>query len=86
MTQKGSAEAIGGAETVAILESEQDLAASSHARTDAKGRATLQFPLPANIAEGTALVIRATRGTLHGELRFLLKARRHEKIPTPSAK
>jgi hypothetical protein len=86
LTQKGSAEAIGGAETVAFLESEQDLGTSSHARTDEKGRVTLKFPLPANMAEGTALVIRATSGALHGELRFLLKPRSVDKAQTPSAK
>jgi hypothetical protein len=86
LTQKGSAGAIGGAETVAFLEGEQDLATFSHARTDAQGRATLKFPLPATTAEGTALVIRATTGALHGELRFLLKARSGDKAPTPSAK
>jgi hypothetical protein len=86
LRQKGSAEVIGGAETVAFLEGEMDRATSSHARTDAKGRATLKFPLPVTITEGTALVIRATTGVLHGELRFLLKARRSDKIPTPSEK
>jgi len=45
---------------VAFLEAEQDGATSSHARTDAKGRATLKFRLPATIADGAALVIRAT--------------------------
>jgi len=86
LRKKGSDQAIRGAETVAFLEGEQDRAPSSHARTDAKGRATLKFPLPANIAEGTALVIRATTRALHGELRFLLKVRRNEKNPMPSVK
>jgi hypothetical protein len=86
LRQKGSAEAIGGAEIAAFLEGEIDRATSSHARTDAKGRATLKFPLPATIAEGTALVIHATTGVLHGELRFLLKARQSDKTPTPSSK
>jgi hypothetical protein len=86
LRKKGSDQAIRGAETVAFLEGEDDRATSSHARTDAKGRATLKFPLPANIAEGTALVIRATTRVLHGELRFLLKTRCNEKTPMPSAK
>jgi hypothetical protein len=86
LRKKGSDHAVRGVETVAFLEGEDDRAASSHARTDAKGRATLKFPLPANIADGTALVIRATTRVLHGELRFLLKAKRADKTPVPSAK
>jgi hypothetical protein len=86
LRQKGSARAISGAEAVAFLEGEQDETASSRARTDAKGRATLKFRLPATIADGAALVIRATAGGSHGELRFRLKAKRGGKIPVPSAK
>jgi hypothetical protein len=86
LTQTGSAGGIGGAEIVAFLEGEQGGGTPSHSRTDAKGRATLTFPLPATTAEGTALVIHATTGALHGELRFLLKARSGDKAPTPSAK
>jgi hypothetical protein len=86
LKQKGSARAIGGAETVAFLEGEQDGTTSSRARTDAKGRATIKFRLPATIADGAALVIRATAGGSHGELRFRLKAKRSGKIPVPSAK
>ena len=86
LRQKGSAKAIGGAEIAAFLEGEADRATSSHASTDAKGRATLKFPWPATIAEGTALVIRATTGVLHGELRFLVKARQSDKTPAPSSK
>jgi hypothetical protein len=86
LRQQGSAQPIGGAEMTAFLEGEKDRATSSHARTDAEGRATLKFAMPATIADGTALVIRATDGVLHGELRFLLKARRDDKAPTPSSK
>ena len=86
LRQKGSVVAVGGAEIAAFLEGEMDRATSSHASTDAKGRATLTFPLPPTITEGTALVIRATTGVLHGELRFLLKARQSDKTPTPSSK
>jgi hypothetical protein len=86
LRKKGSDQAIRGAEAVVFLEGNQDRATSTHARTDAEGRATLKFPLPAAIAEGTALVIRATTGALQGELRFLLKARSGDKTPTPSAK
>jgi hypothetical protein len=86
LRRSGSEEAIGGAEIAAFLEGEQDRATSSHARTDAKGQAILKFPLPATIAEGTALVIRATTGVLHGELRFLLKTKRHDTSSTAPSK
>jgi hypothetical protein len=86
LRRSGSPEVIGGAEIAAFLEGEKDRATSYHARTDAKGRATLKFAMPATIADGTALVIRATNGALHGELRFLLKAKRGDKAPTPSSK
>jgi hypothetical protein len=86
LRRSGSAEVMGGAEIAAFLESEKDRAASSHAHADANGRATLKFSMPATIADGTALAIRATHGALHGELRFLLKAKRGGKAPTPSSK
>jgi hypothetical protein len=86
LRRKGSAEAMSGVEIAAFLDGMQDRATPSHARTDAKGRATLTFPLPATITEGTALVIRASTGVLHGELRFLLKAKQGDKSPAPSPK
>jgi hypothetical protein len=86
LRRTGSAEVMGGAEIAAFLEGGKDRATSSHAHTDANGRATLKFTMPASIADGTALVIRATHGALHGELRFQLKARRHDTPTTPSSK
>jgi len=52
-------------------------------RADAKGHATVSFPLPSAVAEGTALVIRATDGEHYAELRFRLKAKQDEKTPAP---
>jgi hypothetical protein len=81
-----SAEETAGAEIEAFLEAEKGRSASIRTMADAKGRATVRFQLPATIAQGTALVIRATDGTLYGELRFLLKTRRHDAAPTSPSK
>ena len=76
LRRRGSAEEIGGADIEAFLENEKDRSAPFRASADVQGRATLKFPLPSAVADGTALVIRATDGDLYGELRFRLKARR----------
>jgi hypothetical protein len=86
LRQKGSAQAIGGADVEVFLEAEKDRSTPSRTRADAKGRAKLSFQMPSAVSDGTALVIRATDGELYAELRFLLKARRGEKVPTPSSK
>ena len=86
LRKDNSSEGISGAETVAFLEDDKDQGTRCRVRTDAQGRATLKFPLPATIGDGAALVIRATKGVLRGELRFLLKARRGETVPATSAK
>jgi hypothetical protein len=86
LRQKGSAEAIGGADIEAFLEAGKERSAAFRTRADAKGRATLSFPLPSTVADETALVIRATDGDHYAELRFRLKARRDQKTPMPSAK
>lgn len=82
----GSADAIGGADVEAFLEAGNNRSTSRRARADAQGRATLQFPWPAAVADETTLVIRATAGAHHGELRFRLKARRDKATPPPSSK
>jgi hypothetical protein len=76
LRRKGSAEEIGGADVEAFLESETARSTPIRASSDVRGRATLKFRLPRAVADGTALVIRATNGDLYGELRFRLKARR----------
>jgi hypothetical protein len=78
LRRRGSAEEIGGAYIEAFLESEKDRSVPIRASADVQGRATLKFPLPSAVADGTALVIRATDGDLYGELRFRLKARRDD--------
>ena len=70
----------------AFLERENDRTPCAEAHTDADGRATLKFPMPANVAEGSSLVIRATDGSRYGELRFRLKSKPREKTPAPVSK
>jgi hypothetical protein len=69
-----------------FLEHEKNRSVQIRARADAEGRATVIFPLPATVADGTALVIRATDGDVYGQLRFRLKARRHEQVSMPPEK
>lgn len=68
----------------AFLEKKNQRVPCAEARTDAKGRARLQFLLPANASEGASLVIVATHRSGNGELRFRLKAKPRDKAPTPS--
>jgi len=84
LRNKVSEMAIGGADVEAFLEADKKRAARIRTRADAKGHATLSFPLPSAIVEGTALVIRATDGEHYAELRFRLKAKQDEKTPAPT--
>jgi hypothetical protein len=75
LCRSGTAEAIGSANVELYLEADKMRSAPIRTVADDKGRATLSFAFPATVAEGTALVIRATDGDLYGELRFRLKAK-----------
>lgn len=86
LRRRGSAEEIAGAEIETLLELEKDRSTLARGNADAHGRATLSFPLPATVKDGTALVIRARDRDLYGELRFRLKARRPDTVPTPPSK
>jgi hypothetical protein len=86
LREKDSTKVVGGAEIVGFLEGKEGPAATSHTYADAKGRATLIFKLPSVVADGSALVIRATSGALRAELRFRLKAKGHGTDPAPSSK
>jgi hypothetical protein len=86
LRRRGSAEEIGEADIEAFLESAKGRSAPIHASADIQGRATMKFPLPAGVADGTALVIRATDGDLFGELRFRLKAKRGDGSATQPSK
>jgi hypothetical protein len=86
LRNKVSETAIGGADVEAFLEAGKKRSAPIRTRADAKGHATLSFPLPSAVAEGTALVIRATDGEHYAELRFRLKSKHDEETPAPASK
>jgi hypothetical protein len=78
-----SRQRIGNADVQAFLERVRSRIPCAEARTDAEGRATLKFPMPAKVAEGSSLVVRATDGSRYGELRFRLKSKPRDKTPAP---
>ena len=74
---KAAGQPVTDAEVEAFIEDGTAAAESHFGRTDAEGRASLQFPFPA-LAEPTlaALVIRARAAEATGELRYQLKAKK----------
>lgn len=74
---------VAGADVQAYLEHESHRTRCAEARTDTSGGAKLHFPMPAEVIEGTFLVVRAADGQRYGELRFRMKAKPREKTPAP---
>jgi hypothetical protein len=83
LCEKNSQQRVGGADVEACLEHEKHRIPCAEMRTDTKGCATLTFRMPANVTEGSSLVVRATDGSRFGELRFRLKSKPREKTPSP---
>ena len=83
LSDKNCKEAVAGADLQAYLEHDTDRTPCAETRSDASGCATLQFPMPANVADGSFLVVRAAEGTRYGELRFRMKAKPRENAPAP---
>jgi hypothetical protein len=83
LCEKNSEQAVADADVQACLEHEKHRITCAEVHTDVDGCATLKFPMPANVADGSSLVVRGTDGSRHGELRFRLKPRSREKTPTP---
>jgi hypothetical protein len=81
LSDKNSKQRVGGATVAALLEQEKQRTPCVEAQTDDKGRAALKFPMPANVAEGSSLLVRATDGDRFGELRFRLKSKPRDKTP-----
>jgi len=81
--KKSSEQQVGNADVEAFLEHENQRTLCAEVRTDAKGCATLKFPLPLNVTEGSSLVVRAADGSRYGELRFRLKSKPIDKTPAP---
>jgi hypothetical protein len=78
-----SKQRIGDADVQACLEHEKRRIPCAEGRTDTKGCATLKFSMPADVAAGSSLVVRATDGSCFGELRFKLKLKPRERTPAP---
>jgi hypothetical protein len=78
-----SGQRVAGADVQACLEHEKTRIPCAEVSTDAEGLATLQFPMPQKVADGSSLVVRATDGSRYGELRFKLKSKAPEKAPAP---
>ncbi|HTC64420.1 MAG TPA: hypothetical protein VK709_16390 [Candidatus Saccharimonadales bacterium] len=85
LQEKLSRQKIADAEIQVFLEHEKRRIGCADARTDSQGLATLNFPMPANVADGSSLVVRATDGILYGELRFHLKSKPQDKKPVSVA-
>lgn len=83
LREKDSEQAVADADVQACLEHEKQRILCAEVHTDVDGCATLKFPMPANVAEGSSLVVRASDGSRHGELRFRLKPKPREKTPAP---
>ncbi|MBZ5642000.1 MAG: DUF4198 domain-containing protein [Acidobacteriia bacterium] len=74
------------AEVEAFVERERQRTHCQVSQTDADGNVTLRFPMPHVAGDGASLVIRATDGSLYGELRFHLKPRPSGPVPAPVSK
>jgi hypothetical protein len=85
LREKNSEERVGDADVEACLEYEKQRIQCAEAPTDAKGCATLKFPMPPDVAEGSSLVVRATDGSRFGELRFRLKSEPRDNTPAQVA-
>jgi hypothetical protein len=77
----GTEQRVSDADVEACLEYQRRRIPCAEARTDAQGCAMLKFQMPENVANGTALVLRATDGTRFGQLRFRMKAKSADKTP-----
>ena len=81
LRQKDSGEGMSGAEVEAFVERQNGRTPCARAQADAAGHATLKFAMPSTASDGAILVIRATDGSLYGELRFQLKAKPRDPAP-----
>jgi hypothetical protein len=86
LRRRKSHQEVEDAEVEAFVEREKQRAHCQVALTDAAGRVTLKFPMPPVAGEGASLVIRATDGSLYGELRFKLKSRPSGPVPVTVSK
>jgi hypothetical protein len=83
LSDPNSKAAIADADVQAYLEHDGRRTPCGETDTDASGCATLQFPMPSSVPDGSFLVVRAAEGTRYGELRFRMKAKPRENTPAP---
>jgi hypothetical protein len=83
LSDGNSKQPVGGADIEACLEHKKQRTPCAEVRTDTKGCARLKFPMPADVPEGSSLVVHATDGSRTGELRFRLKSKAREKTTAP---
>jgi hypothetical protein len=87
LSEANSKQRVAGADVRASVENEnQRIPCGEEVLTDAQGCATLRFPMPAMMAEGSSLVVRASDGSRQGELRFKLKTKPREPAPAPASR
>jgi hypothetical protein len=83
LSDKKSKQRVGGAIVAALLEHGKKRIPCAEGETDAEGCATLKFPMPPNLDEGSSLLVRAQEGSRTGELRFRLKSKPRKNAPDP---
>lgn len=83
VTENSSNKPFSDADVEVCLEHERTRIPCADGTTDDSGRASLHFSMPANVAAGSYLVVRATDGERFGELRFRLKSKASENAPAP---
>ncbi len=86
LSEANSKQRVAGAVVRASVENENQQIPCGEVLTDGQGCATLRFPMPAMMAEGSSLVVRASDGSRHGELRFKLKTKPRESVPAPASR
>jgi hypothetical protein len=86
LRRRKSAQQVPDAEVEALVELERERIHCLVVKTNAAGKATLTFPMPSKANDGASLVIRATDGSLYGELRFRLKSKPVETVPPAGLK
>jgi hypothetical protein len=85
VSQPGTTQGVEGAEVQACIEHDRRRIPCAEVHTGGDGRATLKFAMPADVKDGTSLVVRATDGARFAQLRFRLKSKHGDKTPAPVA-
>ena len=81
VSARANGRAVSDVEVEAFVEGAVDPAAKFSARTDAEGKASVSFPLPAIGDASAALVIEARTGSSRDQLRYNLKSKPQAPVP-----